>query len=278
MTTSGEHSFSQVSASAQSGTALGLSSSAAVATAEAISSGISSEDRRSETSTSSLSTYHGWVCSGPFFETVLFVYCADRAIVRRMSPGANAPIAFDVFDPDGYHCNRVEISAGYGTVTAIEWDPFLGSCKFEAGLKHAHIVARLPEGFRATSRLVSQQSGCLFGKATRLSTTTRAFMPVMLSRDRFPMLVLLNRSEVEATVRGRLFCGKRTPENVWSIPANGTRVLSIAHEFGDAIALEPEEQVQAYLRMGVRGEYEVGAQFIERLQGPSDGSVFLALG
>jgi hypothetical protein len=105
----------------------------------------------------------------------------------------------------------------------------------------------------------------------------RAFFPVLLSRDRFPILILINCSEVEATVRGRLFCGKRTPETVWSIPPRGVRILSVAHEFGDAISLEPEEQVQAYLRMGLRGEYEVLAQFLERMQGAKDSSVFLAI-
>ncbi len=255
-----------------------LNATAAAVIADSTLAAFAPDDEQATLSGATSQTYHGWVCSGPFFETVLFVYCADRNMVRSAKLGAQVPISFDIFDPDGFHCNRVDILAGIGPVSAVEWDPFLGSCKFEAGMKHAHVVAHLPPGFRAVSRLVSQQSGCLFGKALRLTTTTRTFMPVTLARDRFPMLVLLNRSEVEATVRGRLFCGKRTPENVWNIPANGSRILSIAHEFGDAIALEPEEQVQAYLRMGVRGDYEVGAQFIERLQGPSDGSVFLALG
>lgn len=238
--------------------------------------------------------YHGWVCSGPYFETVMYVYYAERVGPPR-APASTAaadqpvqvaqgslsqavPIVFELFDSDGFPCNRVEIYVEPGKVSAIDWDPFLGSCKFEAGMKHGHVVAKLPPGFRAMSRLISSHAGCFLGAPLMLTASTRAFAPITLSRDRFPMVVLVNHSAVEATVRGRLFCGKRTPENVWQIPANGTRILSIAHEFGDAIAIEPDEQVQTYLRMGVRGEYEVGVQCIERLQGPHESSVYLALG
>jgi hypothetical protein len=240
---------------------------------------------------SSRVVYHGWVCSGPYFETVMYVYCAERGGALRkgsqgdspLSPdlaafGRGTPIEFELFDPDGFCCNRVELQVEPGKVAAIDWDPFLGNCKFEAGMKHGHVVAKLPPGFRAVSRLVSSHAGCFFGRPLMLTASSRAFAPITLSRDRFPMVVLVNHSAVEATVRGRLFCGKRTPENVWQVPANGTRVLSIAHEFGDAITIEPDEQVQTYLRMGVRGEYEVGVQCIERLQGPNESSVYLALG
>jgi hypothetical protein len=53
--------------------------------------------------------------------------------------------------------------------------------------------------------------------------------------------------------------------------------MSVTHEFGEVLAAELEDQVQAYLRLGVRGDYEVDTQMIERLQGPKEGSLYVAV-
>ena len=233
---------------------------------------------RTSSRTQTASVAHLWVSSGPFFETVLFFYCSDRDLADATLSGvADIPLTVKLFDPDGAQFNTVKLFISPHRPAAIELEPFMGGCKIESGIKHAHAAVELPAGWHATSRIVTREASCVLGAASRLTSTSRAFFPVVLSKERFPMVVLLNRSSIEATVRARLFCGKRSPEAVWNIPARGVRVMSVTHEFGEVLAAELEDQVQAYLRLGVRGDYEIDAQMIERLQGPKEGSLYVAV-
>ena len=221
---------------------------------------------------------HLWVTSGPFFETVLFFFCSDRSLADATdSVAATVPLTLTLFDPDGAQFNSVQLFVNPHRPSVVELESLMGGCKIESGLKHAHAAIDLPLGWQACSRIVTREASCVLGSPSRLTSSARAFFPVVLSRERFPLIILLNRADSEVTVRARLFCGKRSPEAVWGIPPRGVRVMSVAHEFGEALAAELEDQVQAYLRLGVRGDYEVDAQMIERLQGPKEGSLYVAV-
>lgn len=258
------------------------------------------------------SARHFWVSSGPFFELALIVspriacsefptLCIPDASVSvspdifaspadiaaaselnaAVSGGEQTPASDEIhllmFDADGYVINEVRTRIKPRTVSVFEMESLMGACKFESGLKHAHLAVEASQSYQLTMRVHGRDSSCLVPEPRLITPMRRGFFPLSLSRERFPMIALLNTEPTVAAVRGRLFCGSRTPEAVWELPPLGVRLVSIVHEFGDLIEVGAEDQLQAYLRLSVRGDYSVRIQLIERVQGPKEGSLYLAM-
>ena len=212
---------------------------------------------------------HYWVCSAPFFETSLLV-----APARNTDHERRHQVCLRVFDPDGYPANQVSVEYQAGQVGIIELDPLMAGCKFESGMKHAHLEIEAASSIDCLCRIHTREGAAIMGRPVEMSSMRRIFLPMVFARDRFSLIALLNESQEEAIVRARFYCGKRSPEAVWSVPAKGARVISPAVEFTDYIEIEENEQVQAYVRLGVKGSQVVAAQLIERSRGTKEGSFF----
>ncbi len=242
----------------------------------------------SRTSSEIIST-NFWVCAGPFFDTALLIYREGVLAGQAGASGevgsqhfsvvgqSNSLVLLRFFDADGFLLNEVRMSPSGDSGSVVELDSLLGGCKFESGLKHARLEIQAHQSWKFLLRLYGRDSCSLVPAPREMTETKRAFFPITLAKDRLPLLCFINYSDVHAAVRGRLFFGTRTPETVWSIPPRGCRVVSLVNEFGDAVEIAPDEQAQAYVRLGVRGQYSVGVQLVERVQGPKEGSLYLAV-
>ena len=110
-----------------------------------------------------------------------------------------------------------------------------------------------------------------------VSGTRRTFFPLILGKDRLCLLPLVNLGDTEVSIRGRLFCGNRSPEISWNIGPRATRLLELNTEFEEYFDFQENRQAAAYLRLGVKGEYTVGTQLIERSKGKNEGTLFSGL-
>lgn len=184
---------------------------------------------------------------------------------------------FDItlYDPDGFRLNQVKASFDTSGVGVLELEALLAGCKLESGLKHCHVVIHCPEGGEVLARLQSREGACLMAEPMTIDGNAKVFLPVTLMKEGVSLLCLINQGEKEANLRVKFFCGSRSPEVVWVVPSYGSRVFEIGREFADYFDASAAEMTQAYVRLGVRGEYSIGAQLIERLPTPNAESIVL---
>lgn len=221
---------------------------------------------------------HLWVCCAPFFETTLLVIPGGGSPTGLSKPEASPPapsfFTFRMFDSDGLLFNEAQAQFPVGKVSIVELDPLMAACKFESGLKHAHLEVHCPVEAQCICRVHSGEGACIMGKPVELSNTRRSFFPVTFAQERFTFLSLINHGEVEASVRGRFFCGNRSPEALWAIAPHGSRLVGITSEFAEYVDVTGGQQLQAYIRLSLRGDYTVGAQLIDRSLGAKNGNLF----
>src|SRR5262245_15442452 len=91
---------------------------------------------------------HFWIGTSRFFDTTLFLLRDKRA--------GEGETVLTVLDPDGQEINRLSVEASAEEPTIFEVDQFLGGCKIESGIRHAHVVVTAPPGVRALSRVHSK--------------------------------------------------------------------------------------------------------------------------
>ena len=213
---------------------------------------------------------HFWVCSSPFFETALI-----SALSADGNSGSPAQLRF--FDADGQLVNEVSIEAQPGQVSVLELDPLMGPCKFQSGLRHAHLEIDTPVRLVHQCRIHSGEGASMLGELVPVFNTRRVFVPLVFSASSSATVVLVNLGAEEAQVRGRLFCGTRSPEAVWTVAPRAVRLVNAGVEFAAYYEAGAEKRVQAYLRLGVRGDYQVGVQLVDRCSGSKEGNYFTGL-
>lgn len=246
-----------------------------------------------------ISNTHFVVFSAPVGESLLILYpglslpqsenaAADMSDLARAkqqnSDGTGAAYVAALskcilrfYDPDGLQFNEINLELNTGTTCVLELEPFLSGCKYESGLKYAHLEVIAPAYWQAVCRIVNSQGATLSGPCAVLNGSRREFLPVSFHAQRETFIFLVNMKASPGTVRGRFFCGRRSPEGVWQLPAKGCRVVSLVHDFAEFIEGDLSEPVQGYIRFGVRGDFEVGMQMLERALGAQGASGFAGL-
>lgn len=203
---------------------------------------------------------HFWVCSYPFFETTLFVIPDFKTSVSKT--GVHSSIT--LYDPDGDVVNELSIVTNNQDVGIVELGATMGACKIESGLKHGHMVVTSPAGYRHECRISTREKGAMLGKPAPFSLHKATFFPVLFGDNRASFLAVMNKSEEDATVKCRLYCGKRTPNMECVIPARGVRVISVADEFPDYCVTQEGKRIQAYVRLATKGSAKLGVLLFER--------------
>lgn len=219
---------------------------------------------------------HFWVSTFPYFETTL-VITPPLYSLPLFSSTSSSSITSRLFfyDADGKLINDSSLETSSGAVSMLELDQFLGGCKLESGLKHAHLIVRSPAGTGHHCRIQGREYAAMLGEPFRISAAKAGFFPVTFSTDRSNLLTLINYSMEEANLRCRLFLGKRCPEVVWSIPALGSRVINIEVEFREYAEAKEGQQLQAYLRVTTKSN-GLGAQLVERSESSSEQGAFVS--
>lgn len=211
---------------------------------------------------------HYWVTSSPFANSYLFVSPLDP-----VADSLKCRLSF--FDPDGFLCNEAAVLLRQGGSGVIEIKQFLGSCKLESGIKHAHLVLEADPKAFTLCRLLSKGGMCFLGDAQLASPNRSAFSPVVFGANRKTLLCIVNQSKDEAHLRIQLFCGSRVPETELILPALGSRVMGIEPEFEQFLLSENLKTHRGYLRFGVRGAATLGIQVLEAY-GNENGEDFLS--
>lgn len=223
---------------------------------------------------------HFWIASYPFFETSLCVTPALKIVSDNELQSINQTCRseIDIYDCDGDHVNSLSLQFPDSEVGLIEMDPFLGACKLESGLKHAHIVVRSQApGVSHQCRLVSNDHATIVGPTFSIFPVMPTFFPVTFEDSKSHLVVIVNYGAEPAAVRCRLFFGSRTPEIVVNIPGNGSRVLGIEGEFADCSSKAQDRSIQAYVRLTTRSDQGLGCQLIERSDGVKETNLFYSL-
>lgn len=216
-------------------------------------------------------TSHFWVCAYPFVETSLFVVPPSPF----EEPFA-VPTSIELYDADGSLANELQVEFPKGQVGIVELDTIMGGCKLESGLKHAHMVVRSASGSSAYLRMHTREGAALIGEPAVLGADRSTFFPMTLDEGRNYYLTVVNHGKAQAALKCRLFCAKRSPETLISIPPLGSRVLSLDNEFSE-YSTENGKQVQAYIRLSTKSETVLGVQLVERTEGKNDGGIFYSV-
>ncbi len=220
------------------------------------------------------SSSHFWVCSSPFFEVTLLLACKPRG--SNLSE-TTTPILLRLFDADGQQFNELEYRFPFSQLGLVELEPLMAGCKFESGVKHAHLEVQHSADVVAACRLHNRDCAALLSGPQVVSSSARVFFPLQAAREHLHFLCLVNHTGSEATIRSRLFCGKRSPESMWILPPHGSRFICLATEFPDVLKVEGEDRTQGYLRLSSRGDFFVGAELLERSPGTRDSFNFSAV-
>ncbi|MBX7137474.1 MAG: hypothetical protein K1X83_05770 [Oligoflexia bacterium] len=223
-------------------------------------------------SSSAQSSVNLWVSTYPFFESTLLFSFEEK--LQAVGP---VPVQILFFDPDGSLFNEVQIELDPTRTGLLELEPFMGGCKLEAGLKHAHVEVRSLPGVRTTSRIHASTGACIMGAPCELTSRHSAFFPVLMSAERSPLMVLVNRSNIEAAIRLRLYCAKRMPEMQTSVPAHGARLVSVATDFPEFVPEEGARGVPAYLRISCLNGAECGVQLLDLAKQDKGQEVFTSV-
>jgi len=212
---------------------------------------------------------HFWVSSYPFFETTL--------LVARAPGVCPEPSRAFFYDSDGALFNEVVIDFNQGAVGILELEQFLGGCKIEGGLKHAHLEVRSSPGASHYCRMHTRSGACLVGEAQAVSFRKATFFPIYLAESRSVLLTLVNHTTSVGNVRCRLYFGKRLPEMSYDIAPLGCRVISINTEFMDYLGGEAALNTLAYLRVSSTSDFDCGAQIIEVISHEKDGDILSSI-
>jgi len=199
---------------------------------------------------------HFWVCTYPFLQTVLFV-------ARPSVSSGNQPSHLLLFDADGALINEARLDFPTGDVGILELEDLLGACKLESGMKHGHLEIRSAPFSRHCLRLFTREGACFEGEPAIVSSRKGAFVPVVFAPERSCLLVFVNHGAGTASLKCRLYCGKRTPETTFSVPAFGSRVLSVAALFPEFSAQEGFSYLQGYFRITSMDDCICGVQLLE---------------
>lgn len=213
---------------------------------------------------------HLWVGSFPFIDSFLII---------SPDPGCESPSSVSVrcFDPDGAFANEFSINIEPGAPGLIEIEPLLGSIKLEGGMKHAHLEIECPIGVQVLTRLVSREGAVLLGEPSVIDEHRSAFFPVQVLNEHSSMLCIVNAGDETSNLKCRLFLGSRTPDISLSIPARGSRIISLEAEFSEYLQAERGKIQQVYTRLGTRGGAPLTVQLFECFVGASGGDLFSAV-
>lgn len=186
-------------------------------------------------------------------------------------PQAKVECRASFFDSDGAKCNQVTVRFPAVSVSVLEVEPFIESCKLESGVRHGRVAVEIPAGCGFSLRYQTTDGAVISEAPLRLSSERSAFFPVVLDPERMVCVALMNQDTAPAEVRCRLFLGKRSPEINWMIPGEGSRLLNIAEEFGSQFDHEIPVSSRGYLRLMTRSVKGLGLQMIERMPGAQGG-------
>lgn len=219
-----------------------------------------------------LTTSHLWVCSYPYVDSTLFL------VPPATLAGGTAQTSITVYDADGNVANEVALEFPFNQVGIVELESIMGGCKLEAGMKHGHAVVQSPLGYSHFCRLHTREGAALTGAPAGLTADHSSFFPITFDEGRQYFLSFVNETRSTVNVKCRLFCGKRSPETLLTVPPLGARVVHVETEFPDYAGGETGKQLQGYVRISTKSEGRVGVQLIERHATKADGGVFCAVG
>ena len=257
---------------------------------------------------------HYWISTYPFFEASLFLssqvtFPAQDALVSEVTH-------CQVYDSDGNSINEFQVLTQQGGLSVLELDQFLAACKMESGLKYAHLVVRLPHGVEDQVRIHTRLGASVVGPAVRIADRGATFFPIDVRNERSHFVALVNQSLQSAVVKLRLYLGRRSPEELVTIPPLGARLVRVETVFGDCFSAEElgglmssgkgdemsqpgaaatlteagtptmaaanDVAMQGYVRISSKSEGSVGIQLIERtvvrgLSGSIEGEIYTAV-
>lgn len=212
---------------------------------------------------------HFWVGSSEYFETTLFTMP-----VVSSNPHRAFQSTISIFDPDGALINRLEVECPVSRIGVLEMAPLLGSCKLEAGIRHAHVEVVTEGAAGSVVRFHTKEGAAVAGHPQQVTSSIGAFFPITFSDERRSLISVVNFGETPAQLRCRLFLGTRVPEFTADIPARGARLLSVEGEFDEYVSLLKEPETQGYLRLTTRSEAGLGVQLLEQTRGTKEFGIF----
>lgn len=211
-------------------------------------------------------TSHFWVAAPPLYSSTLLV-----------APGVDATglgrakTRLEIFDLDGTLVNSVEVEFPCEEVGFVELEPFTAALKMQGGVAHGHLRVTSPQGTRHLFRQTIGSSVVLYQDPMPVAARESSFIPVVIGGRREHMVVLVNGGEEEGQIAFRLFYGNRSPEWTLTVPANGSRVLSLENELLATADQKIWEKgaLQAYVRLSGKNQSSIGGHIIERTLGES---------
>jgi hypothetical protein len=211
-------------------------------------------------------TSHFWVAAPPLYSSTLLV-----APGVDTSGQGRAQTRLEIFDLDGTQVNSVDVEFPASEVGFVELEPFTSALKMQGGVAHGHLKVTSPPGTRHLFRQTIGSSVVLYQDPVPVASRESSFIPVVIGGRREHMVVLVNAGEEEGQIACRLFYANRSPEWTLTVPAHGSRVLSLENELLASADQKVWEKgaVQAYVRFSGKQQSPIAGHLIERALGES---------
>lgn len=169
-----------------------------------------------------------------------------------------------VRDCQGEITNRVTVEFAPEMIASMDLSLLVGGCREENGLVHGLVEVRSPLSFVHAFRLVYDSESLPMRESVRLSRTAPFFSFLNTAASNTSYFAMLNLTGEEAEVQCRLYWERSYREVIKVVPPNGTRILRIEDDFGDALEME-KEQTPQYVRVSQKSERSaVAVQVIEK--------------
>jgi hypothetical protein len=195
-------------------------------------------------------TYHFWMVTYPFFDSVLLIATGPEDV----------PIEFKIYDVDGALTAETTLKFSAQTTTPLKFDELMSGCKMESGIKHAHVAARPKNAAFLSLQIESVEWSTPISPMRTVLAGAPIFAPFVVEKERAWIGGLVNINPVETLVRVRSIVSKTISEAQITVPGFGVRTISAA-----LFANHQEwEEGFGYLKLSVRGaDEQIGVQVIE---------------
>lgn len=185
--------------------------------------------------------------------------------MRRDGAPFEALLTF--YDAEGREVNRADLVCNAEKGMILELGEFLESCGYEGGLRHGQLRIEHTAGLISALRYHTRDRASFASETAHASYGQPYMMPITLRYPWRNILGISNCSDEEISLRVRCLVGNRKPEELLTLGARASRLLSVEDVFPDLSPESEGAQMRAYLRVSVRGEGECSLQCFEWCEG-----------
>ena len=206
---------------------------------------------------------HFWAASEPFCGSTLRLYPSIK--------GENVSGVIRFRNSHGECFNECTVATRNGKPLALYLDSLLEYCETESGFRHCHIEVISKEQCRGHVQVSTNVRSAFLQPLHSVSEVAHRSFPLSFSSTTSHVVMLVNPSDRQISVRSRLYLSSRSPEEAFVLGPYATVLFSPQVMFysvfeqcmGHLQVDGSQETEQGYLRFATRSKSPFGVQILE---------------